>query len=575
MFSLGPELLLAALVVTSLATGGLLGLWAATSERHWFVRTLMVFAVLTPLLDRPIYEPFVTLLVEVATVVLGVTIWRRNWPTFRFSIAGLLMLTVLVAILVASVMRAPEIGLASWLQIVGMGITAGGAILLAAWLVRGKWRLRYRAPVALLIAMGLTFAGTACDYLSETFVQFDDQAFLTGTHTPFEMWLRRLAGAAIRLVAVVAIAMLLLPAVLGPRGEGVNGRWAESLARITVFALAALPAWVVWELSNPLAIPDQPPVASPAYTRLMELAESPQFAAILAAYSPDPINMVAMRTAIRSAAAELAEARVLLNKTITLPVSFSAFEPLPMDDIQKRREFAWVLQSQAMVARENEDSAMAFDACESLIQYVAQTQGQGLVIGLIVTSGIESIAYSETDDSLDLFNAKQSKALARKLMEFNSPRSSIETAFHYDHIFCENAYGWSGHLQVVLDDWSNADQRWYWAGGKEWLLRIRNETVGNLLATRLALHAYQLENHAYPKSLAELVPNYLPHIPADPCSDTGQPLIYRRTADGYQLYSRGYDGDDDGGRPCNVDEYGGIDWTTDGDLSLEAYFADE
>ena len=43
-----------------------------------------------------------------------------------------------------------------------------------------------------------------------------------------------------------------------------------------------------------------------------------------------------------------------------------------------------------------------------------------------------------------------------------------------------------------------------------------------------------------------LVPDYLAAVPIDPYS--GRPLVYRRTGDGYLLYSVGLDGVDDGGQ---------------------------
>ena len=55
------ELVLATLLVTSFTCVGLLALWAATSPQHWFVRTAIVLGVLSPLLFRPMYEPFLTL----------------------------------------------------------------------------------------------------------------------------------------------------------------------------------------------------------------------------------------------------------------------------------------------------------------------------------------------------------------------------------------------------------------------------------------------------------------------------------------------------------------------------------
>ena len=52
----------------------------------------------------------------------------------------------------------------------------------------------------------------------------------------------------------------------------------------------------------------------------------------------------------------------------------------------------------------------------------------------------------------------------------------------------------------------------------------------------------------------------------DPCS--GEPLRYRCTGDGWLLYSVGYDGRDDGGRPPPDDSY--IIWEN-GDISLDGW----
>jgi hypothetical protein len=61
----------------------------------------------------------------------------------------------------------------------------------------------------------------------------------------------------------------------------------------------------------------------------------------------------------------------------------------------------------------------------------------------------------------------------------------------------------------------------------------------------LALERHRLEHGAYPDKLEGLVPTYLKSIPLDPYD--GQPLRYRRLADGVVVYSVGLDGIDDGG----------------------------
>jgi hypothetical protein len=59
------------------------------------------------------------------------------------------------------------------------------------------------------------------------------------------------------------------------------------------------------------------------------------------------------------------------------------------------------------------------------------------------------------------------------------------------------------------------------------------------------LEACKRERGAYPASLAELVPDYMPDVPQDPW--TGKPLVYRLTPERYTLYAVGPNGVDDGG----------------------------
>lgn len=63
----------------------------------------------------------------------------------------------------------------------------------------------------------------------------------------------------------------------------------------------------------------------------------------------------------------------------------------------------------------------------------------------------------------------------------------------------------------------------------------------------IAMEAYRRAHGAWPERLDELVPAYLPAIPADPC--TGEPLRFIPARDGRPptLYSVGVDGVDDGG----------------------------
>ena len=71
----------------------------------------------------------------------------------------------------------------------------------------------------------------------------------------------------------------------------------------------------------------------------------------------------------------------------------------------------------------------------------------------------------------------------------------------------------------------------------------------NLARTALALERYRLAHAEYPEALPALVPQFLAQVPNDVID--GQPLKYRRTADGrFVLYSVGWNETDDGGVPA-------------------------
>jgi hypothetical protein len=73
----------------------------------------------------------------------------------------------------------------------------------------------------------------------------------------------------------------------------------------------------------------------------------------------------------------------------------------------------------------------------------------------------------------------------------------------------------------------------------------QRDAFWRIAQTRLALRAYQQRHRAALPSLAALVPAYLPAVPQDPFA--AAPLVYGLQGSRGIVYSRGPDGDDDGG----------------------------
>jgi hypothetical protein len=66
-----------------------------------------------------------------------------------------------------------------------------------------------------------------------------------------------------------------------------------------------------------------------------------------------------------------------------------------------------------------------------------------------------------------------------------------------------------------------------------------------------ALAVYRAERGTYPEKLDELLPDVLGELPVDVYH--GKPLIYKRLADGFLLYSAGENGVDDGGSHAQME----------------------
>jgi len=91
-------------------------------------------------------------------------------------------------------------------------------------------------------------------------------------------------------------------------------------------------------------------------------------------------------------------------------------------------------------------------------------------------------------------------------------------------------------------------------------IKIRNQ----VLIPTIALLRYKQDKGFYPADLKELIlAGYLTDVPVDPYSN--RPVAYRRTPDGFTLYSFSRDFDDDGGE-ISRDATGRVEmWPADGD----------
>jgi hypothetical protein len=88
-----------------------------------------------------------------------------------------------------------------------------------------------------------------------------------------------------------------------------------------------------------------------------------------------------------------------------------------------------------------------------------------------------------------------------------------------------------------------------------------------VVATRLALRAFEVREQRLPNTLSQLVPRYLPAVPQDPFAPI--PLIYRVVRNRPLVYSCGPDGDDDGGQFEDKGGSSGISYDVGSDTGIK------
>ena len=107
---------------------GMFALWAATSTRHWSVRTAVVAAALLVTLLIPAFEVAIEFGIECLLVVAGLAIWRRRRRSIesaepvplrrpfrlRPSLESLMLFVVVAAVTTAVATRVPRLGLDQW-----------------------------------------------------------------------------------------------------------------------------------------------------------------------------------------------------------------------------------------------------------------------------------------------------------------------------------------------------------------------------------------------------------------------------------------------------------------------------
>jgi hypothetical protein len=560
-------------------------LWAASSNRHWFVRTAVVGSALLVLLLIPAYEVVIQFGCVVLFMLIAVTLWRKRRRRAahqsavvessakripRVSIATLMLFFVVVAVVTSVAARVPLWPLSKWVVLIGTGLIGGAVGIGCVWIVCGRARWWVR-----LVATPLLFAGfvVAMCILGQVPHVLSDWA--KGAIQPFDHYLESTWKSALgwgipywsRSIGVgMAIMIFWLLAVrragwFNPFGEnpadgddadGVDrGTSVARVAAIALFVLVALfPLAILYRLLFPPAIPTSKLAGPNGWDDLMAAG------ALIGPEDQQKLIQWWRTTSPLPSQLYKPEAVALMRRGLSSasvnPYSYRKWTTADSQVFSQLYVAADAYAEAASRKGDLEKQLVAYWDLLLLTNEVGRTLDES---GSVNTNSYqnESMAIKRFWPIRMRLSQRQCSELLAKLVDYDKHRDTWEDKHARQRIV--DAYaGWETRLNVILADWSGrAPYRQEYSDYNP-VIQLR------LLITDLAVRAYQLKYLKLPENIHGVVPEFLPAVPKDPFGNG--PMVYRKVEGGYVVYSVGPDGDDDDGRAVTNSSWDG-DFRTD------------
>lgn len=574
----------ALLLFTTLTSVGLIAAWAATSPRHWFVRTMAFLAVASLPLLIPAYEMFVAFVLQGLVVAVGVQAWRwrrdrADGKGARFALRDALLAVVPLAIVSAVAVRLPALDVPAWANVCAIGCFGGLVTLLALWAVAGKWQSPLlRGMVSALGALLLAAPGAAFDNALDSVTQQLGWPTQRSVLAPFIATDPPGNVAWIGIAPAAFLSLILLCLLLGatradrrpqrPFGQ----RLAIGSGLVLALSSAALPLFTLIALANPLPIPDEPPPEPNGFDDYLSAIAAVPANPIVdnLGFDPEAATLPRLQAAAAEGAAAIALVRAGLGDETWRPLDYTAAD-LSNAQLTEMRGLARLMETTGIAkAKSGDADAAAADFADLTLFGSSQCRG-GLLVDMLVGIACGGVGCRGLHEVRDDASHDRRRDVIAKLLEAETLLESFEKTLLRDRVWSQHAYAWHGHLCQLVGDMNGED---YTPSMKS--AYDRYLAVLRILRTEYALLQYRDRHGALPDSLSDIPADILRPLPTDPFASDGAPLRYRRTDDGYLVYSVWVDGVDDAGRAPEPFE-GFTYWGEGnlGDLSLDALYRDE
>lgn len=486
------KLMTLVVLVTAYSLVGLVAVWGALGRGHWFLRVSAVLLFLAPWLAAPDYGIWVAFLVQSAIVLVALLSIRRlsaSADALRptFSLHDLFLLILASGVALAMLARAWASMQSQWLSAVIPGGLFALFTLMAVWSAEGARRIWVRLAMLTL--------------------------FFPGALMGAWLWLARSARGRVGRAACVACLLL----------------------------ISAPPAAFYYWLVSPQFVSLPAPPAENGMDDLLRVAET--FAT--PGVDVNALSGEALETYLERnrSALDLARSGLARPCQMTLPADGAAFELRNIDQSAMLRHLARVFAAdgrrQLEAGRPREAARCFFDAVQL---GEAMTHG-GLMIDASFGLGSQLTGLEGLRQLLAQLDDAACEELDVGLAKLEAREEPFDEIAAREWRYANKTTPWGIRWTLM-----QAPQLWEQSRQAAETSFNRGLARRRIFRCHIALRRFYLAEGAYPETLGELTPRFFQTLPLDPFS--GRSLIYRRLPEGYQLYSVGEDGADDGGKPA-------------------------
>lgn len=254
------------------------------------------------------------------------------------------------------------------------------------------------------------------------------------------------------------------------------------------------------------------------------------------------MDVAGLRDLLGTNAEALRLIRVGLSRESRVPVATQMTNFTAHLDLPVLKRAAFLLRAEALLTacagRTNDAARIHLEG----VRFGREVSRGGFILHRLVGVACERIALEPLIQLAPALDETGRRQVMEGLMKLEEQPVQWSEIWRAERAFIRHqARRNPNPLRGLLDYWSARDEL-----RKAEYRHHLPAVLARLLWLELAVRSHVAEHGQPPETLAELVPQWLPSLPADPF--TGRPFVYRREGTNWVLYSLGPDRVDDGGQ---------------------------